>query len=123
MRPGWLSGPGGGGFASAASHAGWAACAARSSGSHVRGYCGVRQQLPSSNGTSASETAPAEQVIPTLPASSRQLETRDYYFLAGSSLETETRELVIRVRGTDPRRVEAALDRMRELRPPPPDVP
>ena len=41
----------------------------------------------------------------------------------GSYPQTETRELVIRVRGTDPRRVEAALDRMRELRPPPPDVP
>ena len=41
----------------------------------------------------------------------------------GSYPQTETRELVIRMRGTDPRRVEAALDRMRELRPPPPDVP
>jgi molybdenum cofactor synthesis domain-containing protein len=38
----------------------------------------------------------------------------------GSYPQTETRELVIRVRGTDPRRVEAALDRMRELRPPSP---
>jgi len=40
----------------------------------------------------------------------------------GSYPQTETRELVIRVRGTDPRRVEAALDRLREMRPPPPDV-
>jgi len=37
----------------------------------------------------------------------------------GSYPQTETRELVIRVRGADPRRVEAALERIRELRPPP----
>ncbi|HEX6492996.1 MAG TPA: hypothetical protein VF112_05760, partial [Candidatus Dormibacteraeota bacterium] len=37
----------------------------------------------------------------------------------GSYPQTETRELVIRMRGIDPSRVEAALERLRELRPPP----
>ncbi len=51
----------------------------------------------------------------------RRLEGEFPDVLIGSYPQTETRELVIRVRGADPRRVEAALERMRELRPPPPE--
>jgi len=38
----------------------------------------------------------------------------------GSYPQMETRELIIRIRGSSAERVEAALNRMRELRPPPP---
>jgi nicotinamide-nucleotide amidase len=51
----------------------------------------------------------------------RRLEAEFPDVSIGSYPQTETRELVIRVRGMDPRRVEAALARMRELRPLPPD--
>ncbi|HEX3606107.1 MAG TPA: molybdopterin-binding protein [Candidatus Dormibacteraeota bacterium] len=47
----------------------------------------------------------------------RRLEREFPDVLVGSYPQTETRELVIRVRGADAERVEAALNRMRELRP------
>jgi nicotinamide-nucleotide amidase len=51
----------------------------------------------------------------------RRLETEFPDVLIGSYPQTETRELVIRARGADAGRVEAALSRMRELRPPSPE--
>ncbi|MGH7748655.1 MAG: competence/damage-inducible protein A [Candidatus Dormibacteria bacterium] len=51
----------------------------------------------------------------------RALETEFPDVTIGSYPQTEVRELVIRARGADPGRVEAALERMRELRPLPPD--
>lgn len=51
----------------------------------------------------------------------RKLEGEFPDVIVGSYPQTETRELVIRVRGADPLRVEAALSRIRELRPPPPE--
>lgn len=49
----------------------------------------------------------------------RRLEAEFPDVAVGSYPQTETRELVIRMRGDDPGRVEAALDRLQELRPPP----
>ena len=51
----------------------------------------------------------------------RRLESEFPDILVGSYPQTETRELVIRVRGADADRVEAALSRIRELRPPSPE--
>jgi molybdenum cofactor synthesis domain-containing protein len=51
----------------------------------------------------------------------RQLEGEFPDVTIGSYPQTEVRELVIRARGADPGRVHAALDRMRELRPLPPE--
>jgi nicotinamide-nucleotide amidase len=52
----------------------------------------------------------------------RKLEGEFPDVVVGSYPQTEVRELVIRVRGTDAGRVHAAIDRMRELRPPPPEL-
>ena len=49
----------------------------------------------------------------------RRLEGEFPDVTAGSYPQTETRELIIRLRGDDPDRVDAALSRLRELRPPP----
>ena len=55
----------------------------------------LMQASASPNGASASETAPAPNpAAPArLPASLRQWETKTYYFLAGTQLETETPEV------------------------------
>jgi molybdenum cofactor synthesis domain-containing protein len=52
----------------------------------------------------------------------RRLEGEFPDVIIGSYPQTETRELVIRARGANAGRVEAALSRMRELRPPAPEA-